>query len=178
MDSGSGLGSTDNSDGFGAARTACINEINSLRATENHAALMAWDTPAVDSCVDTEATSDESSGVAHQAWNSGSYPVCMGTSEAQGQDECEGYGTDAASIVACLQSMWNERLQANCTGCGACSGAPYDGSNCPNCDYFGTVDPSLGECGHYVNMSADYFTEVACGFSTSPGGSWAAQNFQ
>jgi hypothetical protein len=37
------------------------------------------------------------------------------------------------------------------------------------------------ECGHYVNMSAPYFTMVACGFAgaapSSPSG-WAAQNFE
>ena len=35
------------------------------------------------------------------------------------------------------------------------------------------------ECGHYLNMSANYFTEAACGFSTvGSNQDWAVQNFK
>ena len=169
----------DNGDGFGAARTACINEINRLRATQGHAMLSPWSTASIDTCVDEQSTSDEASGQAHQAWLNNTYPTCNGNA----QDECEGYGTSPAEIVSCLDDMWAEKDQSNCTGCAACSGTPYTPQNCPNCDYSGMMG---GECGHYVNMSADYYAEVACGFATGPAGcgapdgscSWAVQNFQ
>ena len=80
-------------------------------------------------------------------------------------------GTDPAGIQQCLQSMWDERLQPNCAGCVGCTAF---GGACPNCDYSGM---NGGECGHYVNMSAPYFTQVACGFSAAPG-TWAVQDFQ
>jgi hypothetical protein len=71
--------------------------------------------------------------------------------------------------------MWDESLKPNCQGCIGCTAF---GGACSNCDYSG----NLGyECGHYVNMSAPYFTSVACGFAgaapSSPDG-WAVQNFE
>lgn len=164
-------------DGFGAARTACINEINRLRATEKHAAYSLWETPAIDMCVDQQATYDQNANSAHSAWTNHVYPTCNGN----GQDECLGYGTTPQEIVACLDSMWDERLQSNCSGCAACNGSQLtqqiiDCQSTSTCDFYGNYG---GECGHYLNMSADYFTEVACGFSTKSGGSgWAVQNFQ
>lgn len=171
-------GTTANSnDGFGAARTACINEINRLRATESHAAYALWETTAIDMCVDQQATYDQNANSAHSAWTNNKYPTCNGN----GQDECLGYGTTPQAIVACLDSMWDERLQSNCAGCAACNGSQLtqkiiDCQSTSTCDFYGNYG---GECGHYLNMSADYFTEVACGFSTKSGGSgWAVQNFQ
>ena len=163
-------------DGFGAARTACINEINKLRATEKHAAYALWETPAIDMCVDEQATYDENANSAHDAWNNNVYPTCNGNA----QDECLGYGTSPQAIVACLDSMWDERLQSNCSGCAACNGPQlnqqiFDCQSTSTCDFYGKYG---GECGHYLNMSADYFTEAACGFSTKSGGSWATQNFR
>ena len=158
----------DSGDGFGASRAACLDEINRLRATQGHAALALWTSPSIDSCVDSQATSDEAANSPHQAWGVTPRAVCDGN----GQDECEGAGTDPAGIKTCLDGMWAEKDQANCSGCAACSGAYTP--NCPNCDFYGTKGP---ECGHYVNMSADFFAKVACGFSTSKGGSWATQNF-
>jgi hypothetical protein len=71
--------------------------------------------------------------------------------------------------------MWDEQNNANCKGCIGCT---QQGGNCPNCDFSGMNGP---ECGHYVNMSAPYFTSVACGFggaapSSSTG--WSVQDFQ
>lgn len=40
--------------------------------------------------------------------------------------------------------------------------------DCANCDY--------ETCGHYVNMSAQYYTQVACGFSSL--GGWSTQDFK
>jgi hypothetical protein len=95
---------------------------------------------------------------------------------AWAQDECEGAGNDIASLQACLQQMWNEKNNSNCAGCVGCTAF---GGACPGCDYKGAMGP---ECGHYLNMSAPYFTQVACGFAGKPpgqpDGSWAVQNFQ
>jgi hypothetical protein len=160
-------------DGFGAARTACINEINRLRATQGHAVLALWTGTNIDTCVDEQATSDEASGIAHQAWGKTPKAVCDGNA----QDECEGQGVDAAGVVSCLDSMWAEQYQSNCTGCAACSGAffdPNDPSACPGCDYFGNDG---NECGHYVNMSADWLAKVDCGFATAAHDTWSTQNF-
>src|SRR5262249_17476211 len=137
----------DSGDGFGAARTACINEINKLRATENHKPYALWTGAAIDMCVDQQATNDEMNKSAHQAWLQNKYPICNGN----GQDECLGYGVTPQAIVKCLDSMWAEKNQPNCAGCPACSGK-YS-PNCPNCDFYGKMGP---ECGHYVNMSADW----------------------
>ena len=158
----------DSGDGFGAARTACINEINKLRATEGKAPYALWTGTAIDTCVDEQATYDEKNNSAHDAWINKVYPTCNGN----GQDECLGYGLTPADVVACLDSMWNEKYQSNCSGCPACA-AQYN-PNCPNCDFYGQHGP---ECGHYVNMSAEYLAKAACGFSTMAGGSWAVQNF-
>ncbi|HEX7601197.1 MAG TPA: hypothetical protein VF316_06305 [Polyangiaceae bacterium] len=163
-------------DGFGAARTACVNEINKLRATQGHAAYQLWETSAIDTCVDQQATYDETANSAHDAWINKKYPTCNGNA----QDECLGYGTTPSAVVACLDSMWAEKNQPNCANCAACNGTTLNQNimNClstPTCDFYGNYG---SECGHYVNMSADYFTQVACGFSTLPKGSWATQNFK
>jgi hypothetical protein len=184
VDAGVDTGTTitvDNSDGFGAARQACINEINKLRATESHAAYTIWDTPSIDTCVDEQATYDQEAnsgkGSAHDAWLNNVYPTCNGNA----QDECLGYGTSASQVVACLDAMWDERLQSNCSGCAACNGTTLTESiiNCQStstCDFYGNYGM---ECGHYLNMSADYFSYAACGFSTEGVmGDWAVQNFK
>jgi hypothetical protein len=150
-------------DPYAAARETCIAEINRLRATRSLPAYSRWS--SAEMCVDQQASADESSGMAHGAWRGGAFPECNGS----GQNECLGGG--AAGIVGCLDSMWGEREQAGCSGCDACADA-YDPS-CPNCDFYGTTTGDV--CGHYVNMSALYFTEAACGFSA--GGGWAAINF-
>jgi hypothetical protein len=160
-------------DGFGAARTACINEINRLRATQGHAVYALWTGTTIDTCVDQQATSDEAADSPHQAWMKKPAAVCDGNA----QDECEGQGVTAAGVVECLDSMWNEQNQPNCTGCSACTAAFFDPSDpaaCPNCDYFGAHG---GECGHYVNMSADWLAKVDCGFATGAGDTWSTQNF-
>lgn len=156
-------------DGFSASRTACINEINRLRATQSLAAYTVVNTDTTNSCVDAQATSDENSGQAHMAWIAAENQ--SNSCDGNAQDECEGYGTDPAGIVACLDSMWAEQNNANCKGCVGCTAF---GGACTDCDFYGMNGP---ECGHYVNMSAVYFTQVACGFSTKSGGTWAAQNF-
>jgi hypothetical protein len=146
-----------------AARVACVGKINALRLTKGLPPLARW--TEVETCVDQQATEDEMSGMAHGAWGSGKY-MCNGS----GQNECLGAG--AAGIEGCLDSMWAEKDQGGCTGCDACADA-YNPS-CPNCDFYGKNTGDV--CGHYINMSAKYFTKVACGFSSL--GGWDAINFQ
>ncbi|MEO8877429.1 MAG: hypothetical protein ABI461_17675 [Polyangiaceae bacterium] len=168
VDSGSGIPPITSSDGFGAARTACINEINRLRATQGHAALTLWAGATIDTCVDQQATSDEAADSPHQAWLKKPAAVCDGNA----QDECEGQGVTAAGVVECLDSMWAEKDKPHCSGCAACT-TKYT-PNCASCDYSGAMGY---ECGHYVNMSADWLHKVDCGFSTASGGDWSTQNF-
>ncbi len=167
----------DSGDGFAAVRTACVNEINKLRATENHNAYALWETAAIDQCVDEQATNDQQKNSAHYSWLNNVYPTCNGNA----QDECLGYGNTVQGIVACLDAMWNERTQTNCSTCSQCNGPQYTQQiqSCQNtttCDFYGKYGP---ECGHYLNMSADYFTMAACGFSTvGTTKDWAVQNFK
>ncbi|HVY47090.1 MAG TPA: hypothetical protein VHB21_14480 [Minicystis sp.] len=156
---------TSTGDPFEASREACIAHINELRATEGKAAYGRW--TSAETCVDQEATQDEMNNSPHGAWLSGQFS-CNGN----GQNECLGQGTTPDGIVACLDQMWAEKDQAGCAGCDACADA-YD-PNCPNCDFYGMQTGQV--CGHYVNMSANYFTMAACGFSQL--GGWDAINFE
>ncbi|TKC97204.1 hypothetical protein E8A74_44110 [Polyangium fumosum] len=117
-------------------------------------------------CVDQQATWDQENNKAHGSWGMGLYPTCNGS----GQNECLGHG--AENVSGCLDGMWAERDQNGCSGCDACN----EGYNpdCPNCDFYGQATGDV--CGHYVNMSAKYFSKVACGFSAA--GGWIAINFQ
>lgn len=171
-------GTVTSADGFAASRTACINKINALRATDTAVALQPYtlqNTDMLNTCVDTQATNDQSHNSAHWSFINSS-PACMWGSPSQyAQNECEtGYGTDPAGIEQCLQDMWDESLKPNCAGCVGCTNP----NGCPNCDFSGTMGY---ECGHYVNMSAPFYTSVACGFAgaapSSPDG-WAVQNFE
>jgi hypothetical protein len=66
-----------------------------------------------------------------------------------GQNECPGWGSVDQVISGCLQQMWDEG-----------PGEPFS------------------EHGHYLNMTNDRFTMVACGFAEGEGGLWAVQNFR
>ena len=143
-------------------RQECIDKINALRATETLTAYTRW--TSAESCVDQQATHDKAVNIYHDAFRNGT-PACGGF----GQNECPNYG--AAAISSCLQQMWDERLQAGCSGCDACDTWTIAAGNCPNCSFYG---PPV--CGHYVNMSSTSMSSAACGFSTD--GSWAAINFQ
>ncbi|MFO0564176.1 MAG: hypothetical protein U0263_00865 [Polyangiaceae bacterium] len=156
--SGTGAGGS-SADPLEAARQACVDKINQLRATKGLSPYQRW--TEKEACADQQSTSDEQSGNAH-----GKFGQC---SEG-GQNECLGSGS--AGIEGCLESMWGEKDQAGCSGCDACAGAYTP--NCANCDFYG--DQTGDVCGHYVNMSAKYFTKVACGFSSL--GGWATIDFQ
>ncbi len=146
-------------DPYAAARTACINKINELRATKSLPAYGQW--TSGETCADEQATSDEQADDPH-----GAFGMCS----ESGQNECLGAGV--AGIESCLESMWAEKDQPGCAGCDACNAA-YDPS-CPNCDFYGMQTGDV--CGHYVNMSALYFSEAACGFSSL--GGWDVINFR
>jgi hypothetical protein len=151
-------------DPYEGARQTCVDKINALRATKGLPALERW--KAAEPCVDQQATWDEMNNKPHGAWGMKLFPSCNGS----GQNECLGQGPNG--IEGCLDMMWAEKDQAGCSGCDACS-AMYN-PNCPNCDFFGQATGDV--CGHYVNMSAQYFSRVACGFSSL--GGWDAINFQ
>jgi hypothetical protein len=78
------------------------------------------------------------------------YDMACG-SGGRAQNECPGWGSNDQVITGCLQAMWDE--------------GPEDGD--PN-----TVN------GHYESMASTSYTQVACGFFTTPSGSvWGVQNF-
>ena len=72
-------------------------------------------------------------------------------SGGRAQNECPGWSSNEQVITGCLQLMWDE--------------GPEDGN--PE-----TVN------GHYESMASTSYTQVACGFFTTPTGSvWGVQNF-
>jgi hypothetical protein len=137
---------------------------------------MLYDTDTNNTCVDTQASNDQSKNSAHWSFINNSPSCQWGSASGWAQNEClQGYGTSPAGIQQCIQDMWDEYMQPNCQGCIGCT---QFGGACPNCDYSGTMG---GECGHYVNMSANYFTMVACGFAgsaPSSGDGWSVQNYE
>jgi len=64
------------------------------------------------------------------------------------QNTCPNWGSESDIVNGCLQSMWDEG-----------PGEPFS------------------EHGHYINMSNQGYSKVACGFSASAGGVWSNQNF-
>jgi hypothetical protein len=166
VDTGAGAdtGSVTSTDGFGPSRTACIDTINALRAMQSLPPYTLDDTPGIDTCIDEQATNDESMKSAHYSFINDTYPAC-GYPPFNAQDECEGYGTEPGAagsgphgtngtgIIGCLYSMWAEQYEPDCVGCVGCTAF---GGACANCDYSGSMGEGY-ECGHYVNMSASYF---------------------
>lgn len=149
----------DPGDVYAEARVVCVEKINELRATRGLPPYGRW--TGIESCVDGQADADQSSGDPH-----GTFGECGESS----QNECLGHG--ASGVESCLEDMWAERDQAGCSGCDACNDA-YTPS-CPDCDFYG--DETGDVCGHYVNMSALYYSEVACGFSQE--GGWITIDFR
>jgi hypothetical protein len=147
------------SDPYAQAREKCIAKINALRATKGLPAYNQW--TSAEACVDDQATSDETSNAPHGAF---------GQCGESGQNECLGSG--AAGIESCLDMMWAEKDQPGCAGCDACADSYTP--NCPNCDFYGSATGNV--CGHYVNLSAKFFSQAACGFSDA--GGWAAIDFR
>jgi hypothetical protein len=159
-------------DGFAASRQACVDKINALRASDTAVALeplVLENTDMLNTCADTQATTDQSMEAMHYAFEN-SNPACS-TSGVSGQTECpDGWGTSPASVEQCLQQMWDESTQADCVGCGVGCDPLFGG--CPNCNF--------SDCEHYVLLSSPDFTKVACGFAgaaPSSNDSWSVQNF-
>lgn len=74
----------------------------------------------------------------------------FGMCEEFAQNECPGYPSPAEeSLPGCLAQMWAE--------------GPGEDFNMH---------------GHYINMSSEQYTKVACGFAEGQGGLWMVQNFQ
>lgn len=145
-------------DPYAALRQICIDKINALRATKG---LPPYARRASsEACADGQATADESANSPHSQF---------GQCGESGQNECLGAGPNG--IESCLEQMWAEKDQAGCSGCDACNQA-YN-PNCANCDFYGNNTGDV--CGHYVNMSALYFSEAACGFSSL--GGWDVIDF-
>jgi hypothetical protein len=72
------------------------------------------------------------------------------------QNECPGYSSNNQVIGLCMQQMWDEGPPPTAD----CTGACYE------------------EHGHFINMTDDSVTQVACGFHTTASGKvWAVQNF-
>lgn len=72
----------------------------------------------------------------------------FGSCGESAQNTCPDWGSEQDVISGCLQMMWDEG-----------PGEPFS------------------EHGHYINMSSQTYTRVACGSSTSGSGVWSNQNF-
>jgi hypothetical protein len=126
----------------------CVDRINQFRT---ECACL----PPLERWTDGEMCADEmaeydSTRTAHAGFADG---ICEGGSA---QNECPGWGSSEQVIDGCLQAMWAE-------------GPPPQ-------------EPCDGQCfqdhGHYINMTNERYTQVACGFfETGDGEVWAVQNF-
>jgi hypothetical protein len=144
-----------------ALRQACLDSINQYRATLSMPPLSRA-SASVETCSDTGAQSDASTGVAH-----GSAGDCPGMSA---QNTCPGwnpnrYGGVTNALNACLQAMWAE-------------GEPPEGRDKCLSDYFAGNTACFLAHGHYLNMSSSTNRVVSCGFYLMPNGSvWMNQDF-
>jgi hypothetical protein len=87
---------------------------------------------------------------AEKEYTTGTSHSSFGDCGENAQNLCPGYGSMDRIFSNCLVSMWNEG-----------PGEPYS------------------EHGHYINMSNDRYTKVACGFYEDPSGDiWHVQNFK
>jgi len=85
-------------DAYDAARSHCVDVINSYRDTLGLAHYTRWNDAEL--CADGEAQSDSESGVPH-----GAFPSC----EEGAQNECPGWpGPPESLLDGCLASMWAE----------------------------------------------------------------------
>jgi hypothetical protein len=84
--------------GDGTVEQLCVDTINSYRAQLGLPAYKRW--VAAESCADSQAQSDSSSGVAH-----GAFQKCT----ENAQNECPGWpGPPDQMIPKCLAMMWAE----------------------------------------------------------------------
>ena len=89
-------------------------------------------------------------GEAESDSESGQFHGAFGSCGESAQNECPDWGSVESIYTGCLDMMWAEG----------------PGSN-------------FQEHGHYINMTSTSYTQVACGFYVTGGGSvWAVQNFR
>lgn len=127
----------------------CVDRINQFRV---ECACL----PPLERWTEGEACADEMSeydSVQDEAHAGFRDDICGGGSA---QNECPGYRSETQVVELCLQQMWDE-------------GPPPQ-------------DPCEGDCfqmyGHFINMTNERFTKVACGFFTTDGNEvWSVQNF-
>jgi hypothetical protein len=94
-----GCGSDDpEANPYEAAAEACVDKINTFRATLDLPAYVRWSTE--ESCAGQEAAMDAASDTAH-----GAFGTCMESA----QDECPAWPGPAESMIdGCLTRMWDE----------------------------------------------------------------------
>ncbi len=127
----------------------CVDRINQIRMECQCLPPLERWTEA-EACADQMAAYDASVDQAHAGFRA---DVCSPAGWAQ--NECPGWDApddiilDTQWYEACLMMMWHE------------------------------VDEPSGEQGHYVAMSSNQYTRVACGlYDGGSGAVWAVQNFQ
>jgi hypothetical protein len=156
----------------GDIRQDCVNRINQFRTQcACVPPLQRWTDG--EACADLEAQYDSQQMSPHAGFKQTNTACSQGSSMwasccstgmfarplANAQDECPNYPNTDVVISNCLQQMWNEGPPPN--GVQACM-------NDPTC---------FQMYGHFINMSSTTSTKVACGFSSTSGPLWAAQNF-
>ena len=94
-DNGSGTGLPH----YELERVACVDRINTFRATEGLPPLRRW--LGAESCSDLEAEGDSKTGIAHDHFQDcGEWA----------QNECPGWNSVGQVVQGCLQAMWDEKL--------------------------------------------------------------------
>ncbi|HEY6728413.1 MAG TPA: CAP domain-containing protein, partial [Polyangiaceae bacterium] len=129
----------------------CVDRVNQFRVG-------CWCLPALErwtegeACANEHAQYDSEADEAHAGFGDG---ICENGGNAQ--NECPGWNSEAQIIEGCLQMMYDE--------------GPPPSEQCN------------GQCfqdhGHFINMTNERYSRVACGFYTTPGGDvWSVQNFR
>lgn len=129
----------------------CVDRVNQFRVG-------CWCLPALErwtegeACANQHAQYDSELDEAHAGFSDG---ICDNGGNAQ--NECPGWRSETQIIEGCLQMMYDE--------------GPPPSQQCS------------GQCfqdhGHFINMTNERYTRVACGFYTTPGGQvWSVQNFR
>ena len=133
----------------GDAHQDCVDRINQFR--QECACLPPLERWAEgEDCADEMAKYDSVGSEAHAAFGAG---ICAGGSA---QNECPGWRSEEQIVSVCLQQMWDE-------------GPP------PMSDCSGSCFQTYG---HFLNMTNQRMTKVACGFYAPEDGQvWSVQNF-
>lgn len=129
----------------------CVDRVNQFRVG-------CWCMPALsrwteaEDCADQHAQYDYEQDTAHAGFSDN---ICSNGGWAQ--NECPGWRSEQQIVEGCLQSMYNEGPPPS----DQCSGQCYQ------------------EHGHFINMTNEDYSMVACGFYTTPDGEvWSVQNFR